>query len=673
MPSYINTNISSLQAQLNLSNSQSSLATSLQRLSSGLRINSAADDAAGLAIATRMTSQINGLTQATRNANDAISLAQTAGGALSGITNMLQSLRNLAVQSANSTNTATDRAAIQQQATALVAEIQRTATTTQFNGLNLLDGTYTNQSFQVGTAAGQTIAVSIGSATTDKLGSSTTSALTATNNGTAMSQGDLVINGISVGGSLASYDTSSTTSQASSAISKAAAINAVSAQTGVTAKVDANIAEGAAMVPAAVAGGTFTINNVSITATTGGTSASADRGAVIAAINAASGQTGVVATDSGTSAGGVILTAADGRNINVSMGTMTSAASGLVAQVSYGTYTLTSQSAINISGSTTIANSGLAAGTYSTQTAYATTTQLAVGSGAAFTANDFSINGIMVGASLASSDTASTISQGASAIAKAAAVNAVSSQTGVTATASTLVQGTAQTATAIAGTIAINGVSIAITTTGVASSDRSAVVNAINAVSGQTGVTATDGGSSAAGVQLHAADGRNVNVSMGTMTSAASGLQAGVNYGTLTLSSASQFTIAAGTTGNAMAAIGMLDVGTYGVGQTGQSLNSINLSTAAGATNAITAIDNAINSVNSTQATLGAIQNRFTQTISTLQSTTLNLSAARSRIQDTDFAAETANMTKAQILQQAGTAMLAQANQLPNTVLSLLK
>src|SRR5487761_644491 len=267
MPSYINTNISSLNAQLNLSNSQSSLATSLQRLSSGLRINSAADDAAGLAIATRMSSQINGLTQATRNANDAISLAQTAGGALSGITNMLQSLRNLAVQSANSTNTASDRAAIQQQASSLVAEIQRTATTTQFNGLNLLDGSYSNQSFQVGTAAGQTIAVSIGSSTTDQLGSSTTSSLTATNNGTAMGSGDLVINGVTVGSSLASSDTASTTSAASSAIAKAAAINAVSSQTGVTAKAGANVAAGASMVPAAVAAGTMTVNGVSVTAT----------------------------------------------------------------------------------------------------------------------------------------------------------------------------------------------------------------------------------------------------------------------------------------------------------------------------------------------------------------------------------------------------------------------
>src|SRR5487761_2761125 len=294
MPSYINTNISSLNAQLNLSNSQVSLATSLQRLSSGLRINSAADDAAGLAIATRMSSQINGLTQATRNANDAISLAQTAGGALSGITNMLQSLRNLAVQSANSTNTVSDRAAIQQQASSLVAEIQRTATTTQFNGLNLLDGSYSNQSFQVGTTAGQTIAVSIGSSTTDKLGSSTTSSLTAINNGTAMGSGDLVINGVTVGSSLASTDTASTTSQASSAISKTAAINAVSAQTGVTATVSATVVAGDQALSGTTDSGTIAINGVTITLNTGGINDSADRTTTVMAINSVSGQTGVI-------------------------------------------------------------------------------------------------------------------------------------------------------------------------------------------------------------------------------------------------------------------------------------------------------------------------------------------------------------------------------------------
>ena len=170
MASYINTNVASLNAQNNLTNSQGGLSQSLERLSSGLRINSAADDAAGLAISARMSSQINGLTQAARNANDGISLAQTAGGALSSVSANLQTLRQLAVQSANATNTSSDRQALNAEAQQLVASIQNTATTTQFNGLNLLDGSFLAQQFQVGANANQTIGVSVSGATTDTLG-----------------------------------------------------------------------------------------------------------------------------------------------------------------------------------------------------------------------------------------------------------------------------------------------------------------------------------------------------------------------------------------------------------------------------------------------------------------------------------------------------------------------
>ena len=177
------------------------MTTALQRLSSGLRINSAKDDAAGMAISSRMTSQINGLTQAARNANDAISLSQTAEGALSGISDNLQRLRTLAVQSANSTNSDSDRATIQTEVASLVDEIGRVANTTEFNGIKLLDGSFTKQAFQVGANANQTIAVSVGGATTDKLGASQAAALTASNNGVAMVGGDMSINGVAVGGS----------------------------------------------------------------------------------------------------------------------------------------------------------------------------------------------------------------------------------------------------------------------------------------------------------------------------------------------------------------------------------------------------------------------------------------------------------------------------------------
>ena len=175
MASVINTNVSSLNAQRNLTTSQGSLATSLQRLSSGLRINSAKDDAAGLAISERMTTQIRGLNQASRNANDGISLAQVAEGALAGIGNALQRIRELAVQSANATNSASDRAALDVEAQQLSAEVQRIASTTDFNGVNLLDGSFTNQQFQVGANQNETISVtSIVNANVANLGSSTT-------------------------------------------------------------------------------------------------------------------------------------------------------------------------------------------------------------------------------------------------------------------------------------------------------------------------------------------------------------------------------------------------------------------------------------------------------------------------------------------------------------------
>ncbi len=170
----INTNVASLNAQRNLGKSQGALSNSMQRLSSGLRINSAKDDAAGLAISDRMTAQIRGLNQAARNANDGISLAQTAEGALQESTNILQRMRELAVQSANDTNSDSDRASLQSEVDQLLAEMDRIANTTSFNGKNVIDGTLNDAVFQVGANAGQTISFSIDSAKTDQVGGVTT-------------------------------------------------------------------------------------------------------------------------------------------------------------------------------------------------------------------------------------------------------------------------------------------------------------------------------------------------------------------------------------------------------------------------------------------------------------------------------------------------------------------
>jgi len=689
MPSFINTNITSLNSQRNLDKSASSLTTSLQRLSSGLRINSAKDDAAGMAISNRMTAQIGGLTQASRNANDAISLAQTAEGALSGITDNLQRLRTLAVQSANATNSDSDRAQLQTEVSQLVSEISRVSTTTEFNGVKLLNGTFNNASFQVGANANESISVSMDSALTTQLGSTNASSLTAINNGTALGAGDITINGVSVGPSSSSSDSSSSASQSASAIAKAAAINAVSSQTGVTATVNTNTVVGTAQTLAA-GSGTITINGVTtgtITQTAGANDGVANRAAMVNAINLISGQTGVKATDTGVSANGIVLTATDGRNVvatlNSAAGSVfTSASTGITSGTTYGTFTLSSSKAITVTGNaSTLVNAGVTAGTYATQTAYTSTTS---GSSTAFTAGDFTINGVNVGSSLATSDNFSTTGNATSAIAKSAAINSISGLTGVTATANANTDsGAAMTLAAGSGTFTINGVTTGTITLGGtdATKDRAAVITAINAVSGRTGVTAVDGGTSALGVNLVAADGRNIAIaatsSAGSVfTSASTGVTfaTATVYGTYTLSSAKSFTVAQGASPtNSLSSIAMVTAGTYGSGKSGQSLATIDVSTAAGANNAITAIDNAISTINTSRSNLGAIQNRFASTISTLQSTSENLTAARSRIQDADFATETANLSRTQILQQAGTAMLAQANGLPNGVLALLR
>ena len=474
MASTINTNLNSLTAQRNSTKSQNDLTTAINRLSSGLRINSAKDDAAGLAISERFTSQIRGLNQAARNANDGISLAQTAEGALGSIGSNLQRVRELAVQSANATNSASDRAALQAEASQLVAEIDRVGSQTEFNGTKLLDGTFSSQQFQVGANAGQTIAIAgIGSARTSALGANYTASKTTTAATGALAAGDLKINGNAIQASVAGTLAGQT---AGSAFSIAQAINA-------------------------------------------------SQGAVVATANA----TGVV-------------------------------------------------------GAAGTTNTGVAAGA-------------------------LKINGVDVGVTTAGTDAAT---QG---VLNAAAINAVSAASGVTAT-----------------------------------------------VSGTGALT------------LSAADGRDITIagSAGALTDY--GLTAATTSGTITLKASSttsgqaDITIAGATPAKAG-----LTAGTTASALTGTALSQIDISTLAGANTALASVDAALSSVNSSRASLGAIQNRFSSTIENLQTTSENLSASRSRIQDADFAAETANLSRAQVLQQAGTAMIAQANQLPQQVLSLLR
>jgi len=321
--SVINTNISSMQAQSSVRTSGLNLATAMERLSSGVRINSAKDDAAGLAISTRMTASIRGISAAIRNANDGISLTQTAEGSLAQIGDNLQRIRELAVQSANTGNNASDRAALNNEAKQLIAEIDRVASNTKYNGIALLDGSFRGQDLQVGAGNGANdrIAISIGSAKSSTLGVGGNSSYAASKVGssvgaTALADSALNINGFST--SAAISDGVSSTLANTSGIAVAAAINAISARSNVTATVGETSVVGTAATgfATAIAAGDVKINGVSIGPIAAASTAGGRGNQVAAAVNAVSSSTGVTATFDSTT-GAVSLNAADGRNITI--------------------------------------------------------------------------------------------------------------------------------------------------------------------------------------------------------------------------------------------------------------------------------------------------------------------------------------------------------------------
>lgn len=323
----INTNIMSLNAQRNVTKSNNELATSLQRLSTGLRINSAKDDAAGLGIVDRQTSQIRGLNQAMRNANDAISLSQTAEGAMQESSNIMQRIRELAVQSANDSNSSADRANIQKEVSQLQAELTRIASTTTFNGNNILDGTFAAQKFHVGSNANESISVSIGNLSANSMGAyqgtsianiGVISAVTSDTGDTNNVVGDTV----TIAG-LASTDV--TYANNASAAEIAQAITAVKGDTGVSASAetsvdlkygaDVGLGEGISFTLSSVNGagvdqGTVKTISYTLTSTT-------DYTGLRDAINAESASTGVTAELNST-AGSLTLKNADGHNIKIS-------------------------------------------------------------------------------------------------------------------------------------------------------------------------------------------------------------------------------------------------------------------------------------------------------------------------------------------------------------------
>ena len=486
MSSTINTNISALNAQGSLRKIGIEQNASMQRLSTGIRINSAKDDAAGLAISTRMTANIRGMAAAVRNSNDGISLTQTAEGALASIQDNLQRIRELAVQSSNSGNSSSDRSSINLEAQQLISEIDRVATNAAFNGSKLLDGSFANQDFQVGAGnnSDDRISISIGNAKANSLGgggsTGTTTKTSTAVTANALAAGDITINGFAVGASVS--DGVSSVASSASAIAKANAINAVSGQTGITAKANATVVNLAALTSTTqeiTPAGALKINGVDVGALST-TAVVAERLLqFIGAINNVSAQTGVVASDSGT-AGVITLTAQDGRNIS------------------------------------------------------------------------------------------------------------------------------------------------AVTT----------------AVTGMTGLADLDARS------------------------------------TITLtSSTSKATVLMGGTATGLQKVG-LATGSVALAATSTTLgfvSGVSLATQTDSQSALSVLDRAIDTVTNSRANLGAYQNRFEAAISNLQTTTMNLSASRSRILDTDYAKETTNLAKSQIITQAATAMLAQANQSGQSVLALLK
>jgi len=686
MPQIINTNIASINAQRNLDRSQGDNQTALQRLSSGLRINSAKDDAAGLAISTRFTAQIQGLTVAIRNAGDGVSLAQTAEGALGSMTDNLLRIRDLALQAANATNSDIDRTALNEEVNQLIAEIERVSLQTTFNGTKLLDGTFSDVTFQIGANEGENVSFGIEGTKIDQLGTAPTDGISSEPEAAALVAGDLVVNGVAVGASSGVNDAFSSGSQDQSAIAKAAAINAVADQTGVEAVINGTFVGGTTSFLATTQSVSITINDVAINLSSSSTlSNSVNLENVAAAINEVSGQTGVTASFSGNPAQGVQLTAEDGRNIIVRSTTANTSEFGLPpsdttaqAGVTYsGTYTLVSSDGSDIildTNTGNIGNAGLAVGEYSGRNSGAISDEVPAND---LLAGDIVINGVPVGPSLDNFDTASNVNRSESAIAKAVAINEVSDRTGVSAqvNAAILTAGTITTTSSSSGSLDVNGVQINVSygSNDSVADRQNAIVTAINNKAGQSGVRAEAFGSS---FRLISDDGRNISVdNYQGIVGAQLGLDStsvvtGVVTGTIALNSAGKIEL--GTITGNIANSGF-EIGTYGSGDTGTLVKDIDISSVEGAILALAAVDNALNTINLQRANLGAIQNRFTSTIETQQITSENLAASNSRIRDADFAAETAELSRTQVLQQAGLSVLSQANAQPQNVLQLLQ
>jgi len=685
MPLYINTNVSSLNAQRQLNKAGMGVDTAMERLSSGSRINSAADDAAGLAISNRQTSQIRGLDQAVRNANDGISLIQTAEGALAESTNILQRMRELSIQSANGIYGDNDRATLDAEVKQLIGELDRIAETTSFNGQNILDGSTGKIELQVGAQANQTIGFEVAAVDADTLGMGSLSAdvvsdeITATFSTFSLSEQDVLINGQAIG----AISAGSTVEDLVNNINEN--VNGVTAESAVELTASS---VGTGVVGSAASTVTLTNNDgttqsieikntdslqeyadavnegfggrVSATIGDDGKLSMSAEGARSLAVTG----TDTTGTD-GTAQAKLILTSDSGDDITVKRG-----ATGNMTD-------------LNNLGFREMDSGGVIEGVGLVATSN--------GANEALTAGDLTINGTVID----HNDTDSL--QG-----KIDNINDVSDQTGVTAkayaTASIDMTGFVATAAADNDNLEINGIKVDLALTNTASTED--VVTALNSFTDQTGVSARLQGTN---IVLESDQGAiNIsNATANTFFGSTAGIES-ITKATITtasatgtfseasttMTSATSFTAEAGLklvseNGNPIsvelkdgfdnARLGLKESNSLGEGSFGTSLSSISIDTAANAQKAISVIDNALETVNDIRSDLGAVSNRLDFTISNLSNVSENTSAARSRIMDADFAAETAALSRSQVLQQASQAMLAQANSRPQQVLSLLQ
>jgi flagellin len=675
MPLYINTNVSSLNAQRQLMSSGQELDKAMTRLSSGMRINSAADDAAGLAISNRQTSQIRGLDQAVRNANDGISMIQTAEGALSESTNILQRMRELAVQSANGIYGDNDRATLDAEVQQLVSELDRIAKSTTFNGRNILDGSMGKVDLQVGAQANQTISVKVqavdaktlgmGSTSVDLMGGAST--LATLTGASSLSEGDVLINGQSM---LKGTDTwaqgTDTTQELLDHIntnvngvtaSTYAVASATSAGTGILAadeSITVTLANNDGTETAIeVGGGTTSLTELvdKMNAESGGkfsASISEDGKVSISAENVSSitvtGDFAALGDDIDDVANARITLKAD----NDDPITVTRGSTGTLAQLDALGFRENDQAGV-IEGHAPTAST-------------------------AFEVGDLQINGVNVGAS-----------ESGGLQDKIKAINEVSSETGVTATAFTgaVLDFSAVDLATATGDFTLNGHTLDL---GAADANRTLadIATIFNDEVNTTGVTASVSGSrlileGQVSAMQFGADTNDISTvfagaTIGSGTTAPAAVAAdSLVTGGIKLTSENGSPISVKHDADGATRTGLVDSNVMGGGSFGTSIANISVGTQAGAQKAIGVIDNALETVNDIRSDLGAANNRLDFTISNLSNVAENTQAARARITDADFAAETAALSRAQVLQQASQAMLAQANARPQQVLSLLQ